>query len=276
MFALSLMMVAYIAVSAAGQDLKPEEVVARHLDSLGKKEARETLKTLMAVGQSEFESRVPAIKGGGRAVVVSDPSNLFFVLSLNSKEYPFEKIGFFNGKQSLPFVTPGGRSLLGTFIAEHEKVLSGGLFNGSMSLNWALLHVEKMKPIMKSGGTKNIDGRRVHVINYFTSGGSSEFTIKLYFDGETFHHVRSEYRREIRAKTPVFGVANQISNSTLELTEYFADFRVVENVTLPFSYRVEFSSNSGSSTYQSSWGIKVEQYVLNQKLTADFFTFDIK
>ena len=49
----------------------------------------------MAVGISEFEAKVPLVKGGGKAIMVSDPNNLFFVMSLNSKEYPFEKVGYF-------------------------------------------------------------------------------------------------------------------------------------------------------------------------------------
>jgi len=259
------------------QSLKPDEIVAKHIESIGKKEARDGIKTLMAVGQSEFVSLVPAIKGGGRAVVVSDPSNLYFILSLNSKEYPFEKIGYFDGKPSLPFATAGTRSLLGSFLSEHDKILSSGLFNGIMSRRWPLLNLEKARPVITSGGTKKFDGRKIYALNYFPSGdGSSEFTIRLYFDAETFHHVRTEYRRQIPPKTPGFGVANQIAYSTLVLTESFSDFRLIDGVTLPHIYRVEFVSNSNNSTYQSAWGIKVGRYVFNQKLTPDFFTFDTK
>jgi len=272
-----LIVMLVLSALVTAQNLKPEEIVAKHLNAVGSKESRDAIKTLMAVGQSEFETKVPAIKGGGRALVVSDPANFFFVLSLNSKEYPFEKIGFFDGKQNLPFVSAGKRSLLGTFISEHDKILAGGLFGGNMSLRWALFNVESLKARVSSAGTKTIDGRKAHVLNYFPAGGNStEFTIKLYFDAETFHHLRSEYRREIPAKAPTFGAANQIASSNLTLTENFSDFKSVDNLTLPFSYRVDFLSNSNAAVYESSWGIKVEQYSFNQKLTPDFFTFDPK
>lgn len=94
----------------------------------------------MALGASEFESNVPVVKGGGKAVVVSDPGNLFFIISLNSKEYPFEKIGYFDGKTSLPFTTAGSRSLLGSFLSDHQLMLSEGLHRSDVDEVAALGH----------------------------------------------------------------------------------------------------------------------------------------
>ncbi len=274
----SIIFLCFIAIGPTGLfafDLKYEEIVSKHLNAIGSKDTRDSVKTLMAVGLSKFESKTPKINGGGKAVVVSDPNNLFFVLSLNSREYPFEKIGYFRGEPNLPFISAGTRSLLGAFLSEHDKVLSGGLFGGVMSLRWAMLNLDKMKPTIKTGGTKNVNGRKVYVLNYFPSGsGSKEFSIRLYFDSETFYHVGSEYRREVTAATPRFGAANQIVDSTLVLTETFSDFRPADAMMLPHRYQVEFQSNSTTSLYQSLWGISVGQYVINQKLTPDFFTFD--
>ena len=115
-------------------DLKPAEILAKHLDSIGTKEKRDSVKTLMARGVSEFESTNPVIKGGGRAIVVSDTENLFFVIGLNSREYPFEKIGYFHNDVSIPLIAAGQRGLLGSFVANHSKILSDGLFSGVFSL----------------------------------------------------------------------------------------------------------------------------------------------
>ena len=126
-----------------------------------------------------------------------------FAISLNSKNYPYEKIGYFRDKVSLPFITPGERSLLGIFINEHPRVLSDGLFAGVMSLRWPLLQFSERKSKVKSLGTKKIDGRKLYVLSYVPDGGGlDEFTIKLYFDAETFAHVRSEYHREFAPNQP--------------------------------------------------------------------------
>ncbi|MBK6723190.1 MAG: hypothetical protein IPO41_04090 [Acidobacteria bacterium] len=268
--------IAAFAASVTAQDLKPDEIIAKHLDSIGKKEARESLKTLMAVGTSEFESRIPLVKGGGKAIVVSDPGNLFFIISLNSKEYPFEKIGHFNGKTSLPFISAGNRSLLGTFLKEHDKILSSGLFTGSMSLRWFLADADRHGARLKSAGMKTVDGKKLHALDCFLSGsGSDDFKVRLYFD-DTFRHVRTEYKREVVRGQGTFGQANQQANARVELTEVFSDFKTVADLTLPYTYRVTFSSNSNSTTNENMWGVNVTEYYLNQKLQPDFFTFDSK
>jgi hypothetical protein len=235
------------------------------------------MKTLMAVGVSEFEARIPVTRGGGKAVVVSDLDNLFFVISLNSKEYPFEKVGYFNGKTSLPFIAAGNRSMLGLFINEHEKVLSEGLFGGTMSLRWALADTDKRKTTMKSGGTKKVAEQKAYVLDYYPAGiGSGDFKIRLFFDVETFRHIRSEYRREVVRGQGAFGQQSQQGNAVVQLTEDFADYRTIDGLTLPHSYKVTFASNSNTTSNENIWRINVAQYYFNQKLATDFFTFDSK
>lgn len=269
-------LIAVLAVPFAAQDLKPEDVIAKHLNAIGKKELRDSIKTLIAAGASEFESRTPVIKGGGKAIVVSDASNLYFVLGLNSKEYPAEKVGYFNGKASLPFIAAGNRSLLGMFLNEHAKMLSDGLFVGGMSLTWILNDPEHRKARFKSAGTKKIDGKKLYAIEYSpANGGSSEFSVRLFFD-ESFNHVRTEYKREIQTKQGTFGQANQQASAKMDLTEVFSDFRTVDGITLPYVYRVTFVSNSNQMVNENSWGIRVNQYYFNQQLAPDFFTFDVK
>ncbi len=257
-----------------GRDLKVEDVVSRHLDSIGSAIKRQELKTLFAGGKSEFETVTPATRGGGRGVVVSDPENLFFLMSLNSREYPFEKIGIFKEKVALPHTSVGERSLLGKFLAEHSSILSESFFCGSMSLRWMTRLTSKALK-MKYAGIRKSGDRQLHMLDV-TSTGSNEFKIRLFFDEQNFRHVRSEYRREVEAGRMVFGQQNQISNAKLQLVEEFSDFREVDNLTLPYSYKVTFTSNSNNQSYESSWSILVATYVQNQKLAADFFSFDDK
>src|SRR5258708_6629381 len=108
--------IALMALMSSAQNLKPQEVISRHLDSIGKKETRDAVKTLMMAGLSGFEAKNPGVKGGGKAMVVSDPDDLYFLMTFNSREYPFEKIGYFSDKVSVPYVNSGTRSLLGAFI----------------------------------------------------------------------------------------------------------------------------------------------------------------
>jgi len=274
--AISVFLFSLLALASDAQELKAEDIIAKHIESIGKREALDQVKTLFALGQSSFESQSPLIHGGGKSMVVSDHRNLMWAISLNSKDYPYEKIGYFGDKVSLPFITAGQRSLLGVFLNEHPRVLSDGLYGGIMSLRWPLLD-DKKRPHIKSLGVKKVDGRKVYALSYQPeSGGMDQFSIKLYFDADTFQHVRSEYHREFSPSQPKFGEANQLANSEITLTETFGDFKTVDGLTLPYTYAVEFASNSNTSTMKTTWGIKVAQYYINQQLAEGFFTFDPK
>jgi hypothetical protein len=275
-FAIFICITLLATMVSHAQELSADEIIAKHVASVGKKEVLDQVKTLFALGLSSFESQSPQIKGGGKSMVVSDHGDLMWAISLNSRDYPYEKIGYFKDKVSLPYISAGQRSLLGTFIIEHPRLLTEGLFGGVMSLRWPLFEM-KGKSRIKSLGIKKVDGRKLYALSYQPDGGGAdEFTIKLFFDSETFAHVRSEYHREFSPANPQFGQANQLSNSEITLTENFGDFKTVDGITLPYTYAVEFSSNSNTSSYKTTWGIKVSQYYINQQLAADFFTFDPK
>jgi hypothetical protein len=269
---------AFVFLTAAAvfsQEPTYQEVVEKHLESIGAKEARDGMKNLMIVGLSEFESINPSAKGGGRAVFVSEPDNLIVAMSFNSRDYPYEKIGFFNSKVNIPYAIAGKRSLLGAFLMEHSNILTDGLFGGTLSARWPLSLIDSKKSKIRMLGTKKIDGIEAYALEYIPSkGGSDEFSIKLYFDVSNFNHIATEYRREVRAGKITFGQQNQIASSNLVLTEHFSDFRKEEGLNLPHAYRVNFVSNSGNSVFENIWGIKAAQFRFNQTFEPGFFSFD--
>ncbi len=259
------------------QELKAEEIIAKHIESIGKKEKIDAVKTRFVIGTSEFESKLPSKIAQGKSLVVSEGNNLFFIASFSSNEYPVEKIGFFNDKMNLPYVTSGTRSPLGAFIADHGKILSDGLLTGSLSSTWTLLDLQARKGKVKPAGTRTIDGRKAYVLDYFPKGsGSSEFTIKLLFDTQTFQHIRTEYRDAINPKQDIFGTLGRQAGVKLTLTEDFGDFKDAGGLTLPHTYKINYMTDSNSGVYEFVWRFKVTEHRFNQKLDANFFTFDTK
>ena len=273
LFALALLFLSF-SVTVKAQKLTAEEIIAKHQDSIGTKEKREAVKNRLAVGTSQFESKLPSRKTAGKAIIISEANNLFFVASFASKEYPFEKIGFFADKISLPFISAGTRSPLGAFIADHNKILSEGLLTGSISSTWNLLNSQIKKGKFDSAGTNKLDGRKVYALNYFPSGSSSEFTVKMFFDAENFQHVRTEYRRTVTPKEATFMVLGEQTGVKIELIENFGNFKNAGGLTLPHSYKLLYLTDSNSGTYEYNWGITISQYLFNQKLDANFFTFE--
>ncbi len=260
-----------------GLDLESAEILSRHLDSIAEPTKRLELKTLAAAGLSEFEARLPLVKGGGKVVIISDHENLYFLMSLNSRDYPFEKIGAFRGDVSIPFISPGHRSFLGGFLTDNSKILTEGLFCGGMSLRWINHISDTARLRMKSAGTKKINGRQTYAIDVFLPGiDPGRFTARLYFDNENFRHVRSEYHRAVEIGGITFRQQNQLADARADLTEEFSDFKTIDGFTFPYQYKVTFATNGSTQAYENSWTIRVSDYYLNQKLEPAFFTFDVK
>lgn len=275
-----IFLIILFALGLNAQDLKIEEVVSKHTDSIGKTDKRKELKNMMLLGTSEFSSKLPERKSAGKVAIVSDASNLLVISSFAADSYPFEKIGIFNSKLNIPFINPGVRSPLGDFLWEHQSVLKSGLFSGSMSLQWSLLDANFRKGKINLGGTKKIDGRKVYVVDYFPPGNSEAFKIKLFFDADTFQHVRSEYREEYTGKEVPFSGRNpnnnslgQINGYVMQLTETYEDFKSFEGITLPTNYKVKYMGSSSKGTWEYDWSFKLNDVKFNQPLKEGFFTF---
>jgi hypothetical protein len=113
---------------ALAQDLKAEDVIAKHLSSIGTAEKRKKLKNILLLGFSLFESKLPERKSSGKMLTVSDASNLLFISCFASENYPFEKIVLFDGKINIPFVISGVRSPLGAFLLDNPGILKTDFF----------------------------------------------------------------------------------------------------------------------------------------------------
>src|ERR1044071_4163216 len=175
----------------AGDKLKPEEIVARHLGAVGAAETRESIKTRIIMGTVALAFQAPrAAQGLGRAVLASEGEQNFFGMAFdNSPNYPYEKVGFDGKVVTASYVRPGAHSPLGDFLLTHKSIVRGGLVGGVLSQSWPLFNLSGERGKVEGGGTKTIGDRQAYVLKYTPKGGS-ELEISLFFDAETFRHVR--------------------------------------------------------------------------------------
>src|SRR6478735_8070181 len=76
-------------------ELKPDEIIARHLASIGSPEAISAVKSRVFVGQARLTSRIGYIgQLTGQAQFASAGNNLLLAAIFNSNEYPYEKAAF--------------------------------------------------------------------------------------------------------------------------------------------------------------------------------------
>ncbi len=183
-----------------GQKLKPDELVAKHLEAIGPAETRQSIKNRVITGTAVVTFKDPGTgQVGGRAVLASEGlNNMVAMVFDNSPNYAQERAAFDGSDVTVSYVRPGLRSPLADFLLTYKTLLKQGLIGGSLSQAWSLLDLAGRKAKIELSGTKKIGEREAYQLKYNPSGGS-DVRINLFFDAETFQHVRTEYNRSVVA-----------------------------------------------------------------------------
>ena len=297
------------SLSAKDKELTPEEVVAAHLKSIGTPEFLTSIKNRGMSGNTTVEF----VQGGvgtlpGQGMVISAGRNLSIILKYGAVQYPGEYLAYDGSDVEVSTITPGQRSPLGDFLFRYKGVMKEGLLGGVLSLGWPLLDLEKRNPSLKYASAK-VDGRDLHEIDYTPKGGMNNIKVRLFFDPDTFHHVRTEYMLKVEGEqalqagqtvtqgvpssaglaggqrggpvTRDAGVQDQLAYSYYRLVEKFDDFKEVKfkdaqggetrSLILPHSYNLEYSVEGQGSPFLGHWKITADQWMQNGKLDSSVF-----
>lgn len=265
----------------AGRDLDPtpEEILTKHARSIGSETKLTEAFSRIAIGTSEFVITLPESRAAGKALFASNAENAMLISSFDLAEYPFEKIGFFRGKVEIPFIQPGSRSPIGSYLLLNDNILDEKLFGGAICSSWRMMDIKSALERLRFGGKKKIAGREAYILRFNSkSASSSNSGIELYFDAKDFRHLRTEYRQKMPDKnfymTGIFG--NQTGENINTLTEDFEDFKTVGGLTLPHKYKITLVIDGRAGTKEFQWHFKFDEYRIGQNFGADFFTFDKK
>jgi hypothetical protein len=262
-----------LATLAPAQKLKPDEIVAKHLDSIGTGEARSAAKSRLAVGRAvvTFITQKNQ-KAEGRIVMASSGEKNFLGLNLNAMDYPGEKFSFDGANAKVATVINGQRSFFGNFIGSNNLILKDSLMGSALASSWALSDLSRTKAKISYDGTKKINGREHYVLGY-SSKESGDLDISLYFDRESFRHTRTEYRRTSSAGIGVNpDQSSGFSETRLKVIEDYSDFKAVNGLTLPHTYKVLYSIAGQRGTTEVEWAYTLDEIVFNRVL--DPKTFD--
>src|SRR5882724_12791968 len=114
--------------SSATDKMKAEDLVAKHLESIGTAASRSSVTTRIIAGTSQVIFRTPpAGQATGRAVMASEGNKSLIGMSFQSPVYPREELGFNGNSFIAAYVTPGIRSSLGSFLMTHDLIFKQGL-----------------------------------------------------------------------------------------------------------------------------------------------------
>jgi hypothetical protein len=267
--ALSLL---FAALAAVGDTkFRVDELVAKHLNSIGSAEARSAVKSRAAQGTVAFNERISGtVHLDGAATLLSLGPKLKCAFQSNNPQYRGEQFVFDGKAVQVALIDQGSRSALGNFLVNEPEILQGGLFAGTLSMGWPLLVLNAAGAKLKSEGLKKIEGRDLYEVTYVPKkrGGRGELLVHFYFEPDTFQRVMTIYR--LSATTIAGGESDaQASDSgtrTTTVTEMFSDFHSVDGVALPFSWEIRFRVEPSSKAQEFSWKVSFSSIVHNKLL----------
>jgi len=273
---LNCLLVSMIAV-AAEKISNPEELVAKHLESLGTSQARSDVKSRADEGTVQFR----VLSGGtgyvdGKAVLLSEGPKLLLMISLPNNEYRGERF-IFNGEKVEVRSATARQTLsnFGAFVHVQDVILREGLLGGALSTAWPLLNLQAHNPKLSYQGVKKVDGHEVHDLLYQPKR-NSDLTIHLYFDTDDFRHVRTVYTASFEPHIGTLDTESpQHRETRYRLEERFSNFASADGLTLPTHYTIQYTEElENGHTVWSQWDTAVK--AIKQNVSPDPRNFAVK
>ncbi|MGA2414961.1 MAG: hypothetical protein ABSF59_10955 [Candidatus Sulfotelmatobacter sp.] len=270
-----------LSTLAAAEDIKLEDVVARHLAAIGTPEARAAVKSRGIQGTLQFRDLTGRIGNAtGNWGEVSEKQDWNFVMKFGSGEWRGERFVFNGDKVDFAVFTSSRRpSPFGDFVHSQEYLIKEGLLGGELSTGWALENPDRNHGKLEYLGLKKEEGRDLLCVEYFAKG-NSDMKIKLFFDPETFQHVMTQYSL---IWTPgsghnaprTGGSRSDEGQSRYLIEERFSDFHADNGITLPRHYDLRYTQEpqrGGSRSYD--WDMVADKVFTN--IAVDPANFEIK
>ncbi len=269
--------------SLAADKLKPEEIVAKHLESIGTAEARAKITNRIVGGSVTATFTEPQVNQfQGQAVLASEGEMSLINMQFTNSNYPQETLSF-NGKTvNVGFARAGVRTNLGDLIWTYKPLIKAGIMGGELSQAWPLYDLAGRKPKLSGGGTKKVGSKDAYEISLVPRGGS-DMEIKVYFDTQTFQHVRTEYSLVVRPSVGLTVDSNKSQQpSRYKMIEEFGEFKKEGDLTLPHTYKITLemdrSGNLGVATavslntFRGNWAMTLDQFGFNQPIPPETFS----
>jgi hypothetical protein len=270
----SLILLLCLTLTVTAQKMKPEEVIGKHLESIGTAEAIAAVKTRLFQGNSQARvinsSIDTAIKGKG--YVVSSGEKMVVQMNFeaaNNADYAREHIGYDGGKINAPFVSAASRSQLGSFVFTNKEIVKYGILGGTLVANWALLDAKNNFGKIEYIGKDKIGEVETHVLRCSPRGGSG-LTIKLFFDAQNFRHLRTTYYQETSPPVTTSD-EGRLSSTHYKLIEDFSGYRQISGLNLPTTYKLDYTLETPRIVRQYEWKIFLSRFEFNVEVKPELF-----
>ncbi len=253
------LMSALLCTASAAQSpkLTLEQILAKHIESIGSPAAISAVQSRVAQGTVEFGAIIiNRAKMSGTAELLCQGRKTKTSLRFNLPQYHGEQFAFDGKASQIAMTDPGSRSPLGNFLFGQSEILREGLLGGTLYTSWPLLDLKGRQAKLKYEGTKKIEGRELYELTYTPKerSGHGELLIHLYIEPETFRHVRTVYRLIQRSE----GSALAGTDKTTEyVEERFDDFTAADGVTIPRHWDIRYQKEPAQQPQEFQWDIRI-------------------
>ncbi len=275
-YSLAMIFILLSSVGVSGQKMKPEEIIAKHLETIGTAEKRKNLKNQVATGLVSYTVLRKGTGGNGKIVFASEADKILFGMTFAIPSYPAETIIFDGKKSKVAFAISNARSELGDFIYRYSAITKEGLLGGTLSSAWTLADLSNRKAKVGFEGTKKINDREAFELSYSPKGGS-DLQIRIFIDNQTYEHLRTEYRRvisSVQGSTPDSSAQQREQKQTL--IEDFSNYKKESDMNLPHSYRVYLLLEGAAGTREYEYKAEFSEFFFNQPLDPGSFSTESK
>ena len=260
------------------QDPSPEQLVAKHLDSVGGSAVLSKVKSITYVGASDVNF-ILGMSGqmSGTSMLVSEGQQIGIVMKFPDINYPGEYFAYDGKNVTVGNIKPGLKSPIADFVYRYNKIMKNGMLGGVFSKAWPLLDIKGSKPRnMKVRKTK-VDGTELYELEYRPRDDHGDMKIRIFFDPQTYRHVRTEYKVSTKddvttgTTTPFedggvrdMAISDVRGESYYTLTEKFNDFKQVGSLTLPHEYTLDYMiDGTNQSGFIAKWKINIQEFAFD-------------
>jgi hypothetical protein len=253
----------------ANTELTPEKLIAEHIKSIGKPTTLSSVNSRAFFGSADVEfvqGMFGSIKNGASSFI-SDGEKLQIVMRYGDLNYPAEYFAYNGDYVSVGYISPGQRSPLADFLFRYNGVMKMGFIGGTLSLAWPLLDADGIQYKLKYKKVK-VEGRELHRLEW-PMHMLRNIKIKMYFEPDTFRHVRTDYVVRIQEDISVtrsFDIMskNIVPESIYTLIERFDDYKKVSGMTLPHKYSIEYTLEGQGHSFIGHWTITARKWIFNR------------
>ncbi len=251
-----VLIVSILSASAVAQKAPTlDELSAKHLAAIGPASLRTAITNRVIEGQSVVESRK------GEAAAAPSTAHLITQADKYRVSMPFPSAQYlswdvaYNGAGSRVRSLTAEQSAIAPLFLDCSEVLKEGLLGGALSAAWPFLDLKSRQSHLGAVTPRTIDGRRMWRVDY----GAGAFNARLYFDADTFQHVRTVYE----------GCMDFVV-----VEERFEDFSSSTGLTLPARWIVAYSiyRRSQNTPMTSTWTVTVQRMQHNSEIPPEVFT----